>query len=260
MTLPPRLNSQYYSLMRNFYKYQSLGNSFVLLDCIEHCDSINSDWIKQMCDQQKVDGILILRNKNQPEVQIFNADGSDGQSCFNGIRCAAYHLVKQRNFPKVFELKMQRLVSCEVIDNLVTINVGKVNYKKPHQIQVANKILHGHIVDVGNPHFVILEKVDLSWLQKHGVEIENHRDFPNRTNVEFVWQDEGYYKVLVHERGCGITKACGTGAAAIVQTLYHQNEITCNQKISIHMLGGVLQTYLDDNESIIQIAQTETID
>lgn len=243
-----------------YYKYESLGNDFILLDWLEHRGSINPDWIKQTCDQQKVDGILILQYKNQPEVQIFNVDGTDGQSCFNGIRCAAYHLVKQRNFPKEFELKMQRLINCEVLDNLVTINVGKVNYKKSHQIQIANKILRGHIVDVGNPHFVVLEKVNLNWLQKYGHEIEHHKDFPNRTNVEFVWGDENHYHVLVHERGCGITQACGTGAAAVAQTLYHQNKITCNQKISIQMPGGILQTYLDDNESIIQIAQAKMID
>jgi diaminopimelate epimerase len=242
-----------------FCKYQSLGNSFVLLDWIERRDSVSPGWIKQTCNQQKVDGVLILQNQDYPQVQMFNADGSDGQSCFNGVRCAAYHLASKRNFPQKFKLKMQRLIDCEVIKNSITINVGKVNYKKPHQIQVANKILRGHIVDVDNPHFVILEKIDLNWLQKYGHKIENHKDFPNRTNVEFVWKDGTSYHALVHERGCGITKACGTGAAAIVQTLFHQNKITCNQKISIQMPGGVLQTYLDGDESIIQIAQAEMV-
>ncbi|MGD9153303.1 MAG: diaminopimelate epimerase [Gammaproteobacteria bacterium] len=245
-----------------FYRYQSLGNDFILLDWLECEDSINPDWIRQNCDRRNgagADGILVLQNKNHPRVRIFNADGSDGQSCFNGVRCAAYHLVSQRNFPQTFKLKMQRLINCEVIKNLITINVGKVSYKKPHQILIANKILSGHIVDVGNPHFVILEKIDLSWLQKYGHAIENHQDFPGRTNVEFVWRNANNYYALVYERGCGITKACGTGAAAIVQTLFHQNEITCNQKISIQMPGGVLQTYLDDNESVIQVAQAEIV-
>ena len=78
---------------------------------------------------------------------------------------------------------------------------------------------------------MILEKIDLSWLQQYGNEIENHKDFPNRTNVEFVWKAENNYHALVYERGCGITKACGTGAAAIAQTLYHQNKITCKNPV-----------------------------
>lgn len=283
--------------MLNFYKYQSLGNDFILLDWLTHSGSINPGWIKRNCNRQNgigADGVLILQNKSRPQVQMFNADGTDGQSCFNGLRCAAYYLVNKRNFPQKFKLKMQRLIDCEVIKNIVTINVGKVNYQRSHQIQIADKILSGHIVDVGNPHFVVLEKVDLAWLQKHGSEIENHQDFPNRTNVEFVWghkfrgcetcslslssarskfalddsrgripvlplenpppDKENHYYALIYERGCGITKACGTGAAAVTQTLYQQNKILCNQKISIQMPGGVLQTYLDSDESIIQIA------
>ena len=135
--------------MIKLYKYESLGNDFVLLDWFDRSESINSDWIRQRCDRQDgigADGVLILRNKNQPQVQMFNADGTDGQSCFNGVRCAAYHLVNQRNFPKNFTLEMLRLIDCEVVDNLVTINVGKADYKKLHQIKIANKTLSGHIL------------------------------------------------------------------------------------------------------------------
>jgi diaminopimelate epimerase len=223
---------------------------------------INPSWIKKNCNRQNgigADGVLILQNKNLPQVQMFNADGTDGQKCLNGVRCTAYYLVSQKNFPQKFILKMQQPIYCEVNENLVTINIGKVNYQKPHQIKIGEKLLQGHIVDVGNPHFVILEKIDLNWLKKYGKEIENHVSFPNRTNVEFVWGNKNKYNALIHERGCGITKACGTGAAAIMQTLYQQNKIKKSQKISIQMPGGTLKSYLNEDESIIQIAAASKI-
>ena len=238
-----------------YYKYQSLGNEFILLD---DDASIDSAWIKQNCDRKQgvgADGVLVVKN-NPPEVLMFNADGTDGQRCFNGVRCAVLHLHTQKNFPQKFSIKMQTPIYCEIHDNLITLNFGKAYYKKPHEIKIKDKILQGHIVDVGNPHFVVLEKVDLNWLQKYGKEIENHKDFPNRTNVEFVW---GNYNALIYERGCGITKACGTGAAAIIQTLYHESKIALNQEISIHMPGGILKSYLDNDESIVQIAPAEMI-
>lgn len=240
-------------------KYQSLGNDFILLDWLKRPDSLDVDWIKAICNQKKIDGVLVLQGNAIPEVLMFNSDGTDGQKCLNGVRCAAYYLVSQKKFPQKFMLKMQQPIHCEVNENLVTINIGKVNYKKPYKIKIANKILQGHIVDVGNPHFVVLEKIDLDWLQKYGEEISNHADFPNRTNVEFVWGNKDKYNALVYERGCGITQACGTGAAAIMQTLYQQNKITCGQEISIQMLGGALKSYLNRDESMVQIAEAKMV-
>lgn len=240
-----------------FFKYQSLGNDFILLDWME-CDAqaINPNWIKENCDRQNgigADGMLILKNKT-PEILMFNSDGTDGQKCLNGLRCAAHYLVAQKKFPQKFMITMQNPMHCEVCENLVTINIGKADYQKPHEIRVGGKILRGHIVDVGNPHFVVLKKIDLAWLQKYGRKIANHADFPARTNVEFVWGDKNNYNALVYERGCGITKACGTGAAAIMKTLHQQNKIVPTQKIFIQMPGGTLQSYLDNDESITQIA------
>jgi len=247
-----------------FFKYQSLGNDFILLDWMERgAQEINSSWIKKNCDRQNgigSDGVLIIKNKT-PKVLMFNSDGTDGQKCFNGLRCVAHYLVAQKKFPQKFSVIMQHPIHCEVRENLITLNLGKANYQNPHEIKIGGKLLQGHIVDVGNPHFVILEKIDLNWLQKYGGEISNHTDFPNRTNVEFVWQDKDKdkYNALIYERGCGITKACGTGAAAIMQTLYQQNKIKREQEISIQMLGGVLQSYLGQDESIVQIAKAEMV-
>ena len=77
----------------------------------------------------------------------------------------------------------------------------------------------------------------LVFLKNNGHLIEQHPAFPNRTNVEFVWQKKaGEYNVLVYERGCGITRACSSGAAAITWLL--QDE----RPLRLSMLGGVVVT------------------
>jgi diaminopimelate epimerase len=255
--------------MMKFYKYQSVGNDFVLLDWTDRSDQeINDEiaasdwpnWVEKICNRQLgvgADGLLVVKNKNQqPEVLMFNADGSQAQRCFNGLRCAASFLYQQKKFPKQFEIIMQQPINCQMLsENLITINVGKATYQKKHQIQIANKLLQGHIVNIGNPHFVILGKVFLDWLKAYGGEIENHVDFPERTNVEFVWpENDSVYYALVYERGCGITQACGTGAAAIMQTLYQQDKILKEKEISLNMPGGEIKSYLDVDGSIIQTA------
>jgi len=256
--------------MMKFYKYQSVGNDFVLLDWMDRSDrEVNdeiaasdwSSWVKTICNRRLgvgADGLLIVKsNDQQPEVLMFNADGSQAQRCFNGLRCAASFLYGQKKFSKQFEIIMQQSINCQILsNNLITINVGKANYHKEHQIQIADKLLQGHIVNIGNPHFVILEKISLDWLRTHGNEIENYIDFPERTNVEFVWPDKSnlVYHALVYERGCGITQACGTGAAAIMQTLYRLRKISKEQEITLNMPGGEIKSYLGADGSIIQTA------
>jgi diaminopimelate epimerase len=73
-------------------------------------------------------------------------------------------------------------------------------------------------LSMGNPHCVIfVENVDVTPVDYVGPLIENHKAFPNRTNVEFVQVvNKNELKVRVWERGCGETLACGTGTCAAV--------------------------------------------
>ncbi len=138
---------------------------------------------------------------------------------------------------------------------------GLPDYQGQHKLSISGKVLSGHIVSVGNPHFVIQQKIGLNWLQINGARIEQHRDFPNRTNVEFVWpmDESNNYKILVHERGCGITLACGSGAAAVMRTLYQLRKVTNNEKIMLNMQGGTIESYLDNDDNVIQQAPAALI-
>ena len=113
--------------------------------------------------------------------------------------------------------------------------------------------LTGTLVNVGNPHFILFQKQTLDWLTQNGKLIETDQSFPNKTNVEFVWQDDGEkdsYNVIVYERGCGITQACGSGAAAITSLLFYKKTIEQNRKITLCFPGGQITCWITPDEHI----------
>jgi diaminopimelate epimerase len=245
-------------------KCQSLGNKFILLDWHKkshrEIEKIITDasWSEQaikLCDN--TDGIIIVGPGKTPVMHMFNSDGSNGQMCLNGARCVAQYLHINHNFPEIFSIEM----SGKIIENIINknknnflitqhINRGKILGKK--SICVDKKIITGYVADMGNPHFIVFEKKQTeNWLRQNGHLLEQHPKFPNKTNVEFVWQaNPSLYRVIVYERGCGLTQACSSGATAITQLLYEQNKILLDEKIEISMPGGTIKTWITQNKKI----------
>lgn len=265
--------------MFKFYKYQSFGNDFVLLDFLNeplqgvHLIS-NEKWpfqVRQICDRHYgigADGILILYKNNQsiPRLHLFNADGSQAEKCFNGLRCAAHFLFSKKNCSHQCEIEMDHnLYSLSIsIENRkleITLYIHDAQYIDQKEVMITNKKLLGHQIDIGNPHLVILGKTSLKWLSSHGQLIEQHIFFPNRINVEFAWplQKKDVYTLLIYERGCGITLSCGTGAAAVLKTLHRLEKIKANTVIELRMPGGNLYSRIDDAGMIFQTGHADLV-
>jgi diaminopimelate epimerase len=269
--------------MLDFFKYQSLGNDFMLFDWLDKpADEINNTlndvgwpkFVRSICKREDVnvgaDGVLIVKHdkSNNTEVLIFNSDGSDGEKCLNGARCVAHYLFAQKKFPKNFNLSMcGDRIKCQIKDSggsvAIIMNVGKANCIEQHELSIEDVLLRGQVVDIGNPHFVIEKEVTSKWLSENGKSIECHKYFPRKTNVEFIWKNQKeskqkrvlIYNMLVYERGCGLTKACGTGAAAVIQVLYDTKKIKKNEIVWIKMPGGVLKSFVNDEGDIVQEAE-----
>ena len=231
----------------NFYKYQSLGNDFIILN--ESVLSVNK--IKELCDRHfgiGADGILTVIEKNIPKITIYNADGTEGEICLNGVRCVTLHLINKHNYTNSFNVNMgNKIIHCQKNDSIITNSIKIPQY-------IEEKIIEkytGHVVLAPNPHFIIFEKIDINWLKNNGSTLESHPYFPNKTNVEFVWQvDSDSYDMLVYERGCGITLSCGSGAAAVLSTLFHLKKIDINEKIKLNMPGGTLICWINKNQEL----------
>lgn len=279
------------SILKNFVKYHSLGNDFIVFDWYKrpslymHNELNEHSWkqfVIDTCDRHYgvgADGILVITNCQQagmPEMLIFNADGTQAESCLNGLRCVAQYLFTQYRFPEQFKIKLgQRIIDCTVKPSLsqreeydVTTDVGCITYNGQKSVEIQGKTFDGHVVAIGNPHFIIFDNVSSDWLASHGKLIESHPAFAQKTNVEFVWQvkaknqsEQGSrtYNVVVFERGCGITLACSSGAAAITGLLLQQGHIHVEEKIIISMPGGQLISWADVQGNIMLKASAHAV-
>ena len=263
-------------MLKKFIKYQSLGNDFILLDFYKKTQTqinkiiLDSKWknfVINSCDRHfgiGADGILIISKK---EILIFNSDGSQAEICLNGLRCATDFLYKNYKFPIQFNLIMGgKIIECEInkINSKIEI-INKINVSSEIEektIEINQKKIKGHYLQIPNPHFIIQKKITSKDLLNWGQLIENYPEFKNKTNVEFIHKKDSSINsidLLVHERGCGPTLACSSGATAVLYFLFKTKQIKLNQKIKINMPGGTLVCWIDKNGKINLQAQAQLI-
>jgi diaminopimelate epimerase len=271
-------------LLKKFVKYQSLGNDFVIFDWLKkpaifiQAELIGSDFkasVQRLCDRHYgvgADGVLVLTtdpHRGLPHMTVYNADGSKAESCLNGLRCIADYLFAEHRFAPQFEVMLgARIITCSVQQEssgkrIIVTQVGTATILGEQCVTTGAGTFSGMAVSVGNPHFFIEQYVALPWLAEHGAAIESHAAFPEKTNVEFVWQEPALhdhtiskaYGMHIYERGCGITLACSSGAAAFTGLLRSAGKIKEHELISISMPGGVVMAWVDE-EGVISLQAT----
>src|SRR6218665_276923 len=187
-----------------FFKYQGLGNDFIVLDRRQSGEDIDADTSRWLCDRRLgigTDGVLALLPSaaGLARMVVHNADGSIAEMCGNGLRCAVKYLVDNSGE------KPERVAP--------TLPSGATQTPFLAAPVPGHPGLTGHAISMGNPHLVLLDQ-PLEDASRLGPVLERHPGFVDRTNVEFVRVDEDGLTVVVWERGCGLTQACGTGACA----------------------------------------------
>ena len=211
------------------------------------------------------DGLILILPSEQADFQmrIFNADGSEGRMCGNGIRCVGKY-VHDRGLTDKTHLLVETLSGIRELwlhldgqgqTESVTVDMGKpiwdpaaipVDTRLPRV--VAQPVTAGGVtcamtcVSMGNPHGVIFcEDVDGLDLEHIGPGLECHPLFPERINTEFVRVlDRARLQMRVWERGSGETMACGTGACAAVAAAVEQGFCPCDTDITVQLRGGDL--------------------
>lgn len=261
--------------MIKFTKMHGLGNDFI---CMNYEDVGKSDlkiFSKFMCDRHfgiGADGVVLLDKSEIADckMRIFNSDGTEAEMCGNGIRCLAKYVYDQNIVRKKkitietlagikeveYKLENDKIMAVRVNMGIPELDIDKLpvcvpkNYKYQEnkcklQIKVQDKEMVGLFLSTGNPHTVIeIKDVANFPVAKYGKLVENHKYFPQKTNVEFVEIiDENNIKVRVWERGVGETLACGTGAVASAFAMYKENKVS--NKVSVMLEGGKLNIDID---------------
>ena len=253
-----------------FTKMQGLGNDYVYVNCFEEKVARTSETAVRVSDRHfgiGADGLILIKpsEKADFEMEMYNADGSRGEMCGNGIRCVAKY-VYDYGLTDQTHISIETLGGIKYLDLIVEegrVRLVKVDMGSPvleaEQIPIiglGNRVLDEPIrvddmeyritgVSMGNPHGVVfLKDVKNLEIEKIGPLFEHHECFPNRVNTEFAHVlDRQTAEMRVWERGSGETLACGTGACAVavacVLNGYTEEEVT------VKLLGGELQIRWD---------------
>ena len=220
----------------NAYKMDGLGNDFIIFDRRKKNISLTKNQVISISDRNNIgcDQVIIIDNNENHDASLifYNADGGEVSACGNGSRCAAYLLMKERNLEKISLETKGGILQADIVEGLVRINMGPPKFKwneiplfqkmdnKNLKIKITNqkgsKIENGFSLSVGNPHIIFfVDDFNKFNIKEIGPKIENHNYFPEKCNVTLASiKNKKHIKVIVWERGAGLTKACGTAACA----------------------------------------------
>lgn len=259
-----------------FTKMHGCGNDYVYVDLMQESVDDKSLAAVKLSDRHfgiGGDGVIyIQKGKNADfEMVMYNADGSRGAMCGNGIRCVAKYcydngLTDKTSFTiesmgavKYIDVNVENgeVVSAKVDMGAPSLDKNDipVNVDSPkairEKITVADRNFEMTCVSMGNPHAVMFidEHLRDFNLEKYGKLLEQNATlFPDRVNAEFAKIiDRKNIEMRVWERGAGETLACGTGACATAVAAIVNG--FADSDVTIHLIGGDLQISWSGNDS-----------
>ena len=267
-----------------FTKMHGLGNDYVYVNCFEEKIDNPPAVARFVSDRHfgiGSDGLIMINPSKTAdfEMEMYNADGSRGEMCGNGIRCVAKYVYDYGLTDKT-QISVETLGGIKYLDLTVEdgkVSLVKVDMGKPEleadlipiisereqvidePIEVDGKEYHMTGVSMGNPHAVIyVDDVKGLDLEKIGPKFENHERCPKRINTEFVHCiDRQTVEMRVWERGSGETLACGTGACAVAVSSI-LNNLTDTQ-VTVKLLGGDLQIEWDREKDRVFMTGPATV-
>lgn len=246
-----------------FFKYHGLGNDFIVLDRRKSGMDVDAETSRWLCDRRLgigADGILSLlpSDKGVARMVVHNADGGVAEMCGNGLRCVVKYLVDNSGeWPERVDVEtgagvlscMPRYGADGVAE--VELSMGPARLVAPNLPSGAtgqpfldapvpgHTGLRGHAISMGNPHLVLLDQ-PLEDASRLGPVLERHPAFPERTNVELTRVEPDGLTVSVWERGCGLTRACGTGACAAAVAAVLARRLPADTWLRVTLPGGNL--------------------
>ena len=249
--------------MLRFTKMEGLGNDYVYINCLEHTPEDLPSLAKRVSDRHfgvGGDGLICICPSERADVRMrmFNADGSEGEMCGNGIRCVGKFVYDKGLVPKT-TLTVETLAGVKTLKltlenglvSAVTVDMGEPVLRPSAEITVKGINYTVNPASMGNPHAVVyLPEIGKLNLEELGPHFECHPMFPNRTNTEFVEVlDRTHLNMRVWERGSGETLACGTGACAVLAVTASLG--LCEREAVVHLLGGDLSIRWSENDGHI---------
>ena len=253
-----------------FTKMQGCGNDYVYVDCFSETIDNPSELARIIADRHfgvGGDGLILIEPTEKADafMRMFNADGSEGDMCGNGIRCVAKYVYDHGLIPPSRRATsidtrsgVKEITLCvdsgKVTQATVDMGEPKLTSALPEKITIRGMGLSFIGVDVGNPHAVYflednpalcVAHVEELPLETMGRDFETHPRFPDRVNSEFIEVlSPKEIRFRVWERGSGETLACGTGATATAFAGIKAGKLST--EVLVHLIGGDLRIRCDE--------------
>lgn len=267
----------------DYFKYHGLGNDYLVMHPGSFEGELTPQAARLICDRHRgvgADGVLwgplapaalgINAGDMQqaPALRIINPDGSEGEKSGNGLRIFIRFLWEQ-GIIKARDFEVHTAggaVKAHVLaddGSQISVEMGRVSFNSevipvtgaPREVLREALVVEGeHITfsaaTVGNPHCVVLVDDPTPQLAKRiGPLLENHANFANRTNVQFMRVlDEHRIQIEIWERGAGYTLASGTSSCAAAAVACRLG--LCRSPVEVQMQGGTLEIGLDEDYSV----------
>ncbi|MGN0806431.1 MAG: diaminopimelate epimerase [Candidatus Coproplasma sp.] len=260
-------------MLTKFYKMHGIGNDYIYFDCMNgEIENVEELAIRLSDRHFSIggDGVILLCRSDIADckMRMFNADGSEGKMCGNGVRCVG-KLAHDLGYVKGDTCRIETLSGIKILkfkfnedgtvaSAKVDMGAAELNGEKipstlkgesvvSQPVQIGGEEYKVTLVSMGNPHCVVYKDPDDLEIEKIGPLFENAKYFPDRINTEFVKViARNELKMRVWERGSGETWACGTGACAVGVAAVLNGYADKDVPITVHLKGGDLTiTYTD---------------
>ncbi len=254
-----------------FYKAHGLGNDYLVFEAGEDWTA-GPDAVARICHRWRgvgADGIVCLVGRpggDGPDawsLRMFNPDGSEFERSGNGLRILATYLASRNEVApdEVFRVR----VGGDEVGMLVhagdragprdvSVDMGRVRIGPEAVGLIGDAPLeHPELgaldvtpVSVGNPHCVVFGRtLDAGSLAEVGPFLETHERIPEGTNVQLASvEGPGRLRILIWERGVGVTSASGTSSCAAASAAVHRGALEPGS-IEVVMEGGELSVEVE---------------
>jgi carbamoyl-phosphate synthase large subunit len=242
-----------------------IGNDYVYFNCMHKGVAYPERLAIRLSDRHfsiGADGVILIGRSKiaDAKMRIFNADGSEGKTCGNGVRCVGKFLY-DLGYTDRKEVTVETLAGVARLFlwtgadgkiGRVTADMGRASFAAsdiPAALSgnvIGRKLVvlgQGYVitcVSMGNPHCVIFgalpREIELTakLISKCGL-------FPQGVNVEFAEViSEREIRVRVYERGSGETLSCGSGACAVVSAAVANGYCRGGEDVFVRLRGGTL--------------------
>jgi diaminopimelate epimerase len=266
------MSSHLSSIKVSVTKHNGLGNDFLVLDrrqadALSGAQGAEIDWpniARDWCNRKTgigADGLLLLGRVNASTLtmRLYNSDGSLAEMSGNGIRCLAQaafmadDLKTEAIYLVATDAGERRVVvTPQANDPLAvdaSVDMGPIGtLVEPAgwaslECDPMRPVMH---ISVGNPHSVVgVEDVAIVPLKELGEKVP-------QINLEIIepGPEVNAITMRVHERGAGITQACGTGACASAWAAVQWGLVPKSaSQVIVHMDGGDVKVRVNEPKS-----------